>query len=153
MDDKDQTELAQRVAVVRRFKKLLEQQAGRLRNYIGLLERQEAAIGSGSGDQILAQVESEERFVAEIISLQRVIIPLEEMYSAVSSDDGIPALKAALEGMKAEAQAQSAKNRELLRARMAVVRADADAMRKNPIVRSARSAYGVAAPSFVHLKG
>ncbi|MCL2190745.1 MAG: flagellar biosynthesis protein FlgN [Treponema sp.] len=143
----NQAELTQRVAILRRFKDLLEQQRERFRNYLALLENQETVIGSGSGEEILAHVELEERIVADIFSMQKVINPLEDMYRAVAphslADDEIPALKTALDDMKIRVQAQSAKNRGLLSARMAEIRTEMDTLKDNPFLKSARgSAYG-----------
>jgi len=153
-----QAEIARRVAVLRRFKALLGQQRERFRNYLALLENQETVIGSGSGEEILAHVELEGRVVADIFSTQRVIRPLEDMYLAAAprdpADDGVSSLKTALEDLKAKAQAQSAKNRELLSVRMAGIRAEMNVLKDSPFVKSARSVYGdVVAPSLVDVKG
>jgi hypothetical protein len=40
----DEAELAQRVAILRRFKTLLTQQRDRFRSYLGLLEKQQNII-------------------------------------------------------------------------------------------------------------
>jgi len=154
----NQAELEQRVAILKRLKGLLERQRERFRNYLALLENQEVVIGSGSGEQILAHVELEEQIVTDIFSIQRVIAPLEGMYRAAMprglSDDEIPALKTSLEDMKIKVQAQSAKNRELLSARMAGIRTEMSVLKDSPFAKSARSIYGsVAEPSFVNMRG
>ncbi|MCL2194078.1 MAG: flagellar biosynthesis protein FlgN [Treponema sp.] len=141
-------ELTQRIAILRRFKNLLEQQRERFRNYLTLLETQEAVIGAGSGEEILAHVELEEQIVADIFSMQKVINPLEDMYRAVVphiTDDEIPALKTSLDDMKIRVQTQSAKNRELLSARMAEMRTEMDILKENPFLKNVRnSVYGSA---------
>jgi len=154
----NQAELNQRVAILKRFKALLERQRDRFQNYLSLLESQEVVIGSGSGEQIIAYVEFEEQVVADIFSIQRVINPLEEMYRAVISrsfaDDEIPALKTSLEDLKAQVQCQSARNRELLSARMAEIRTKMDVLKSSPFAKSMRSVYGAAAaPSLVDVRG
>jgi len=143
----NQAELTQRVAILRRFKDLLEQQRERFRSYLTLLENQETIIGSGSGEEILAHVELEEQIVADIFSMQKVINPLEDMYRAVAphnfADDEIPALKTSLEDMKIRVQTQSAKNRGLLSARMAEMRTEMDILKDNPFLKNVRGpAYG-----------
>ena len=154
-----QAELAQRVAILKRFKGLLEQQRERFQKYLDLLGNQEAAIGSGSGEEILAHVELEEQIVADIFSMQRVINPLEDMYRKVApqslADDEIPALKTSLEDMKTRVQAQSARNQELLSARMSEIRTEIDVLKDNPFLKSARrSAYGnVVTASLIDVKG
>jgi len=142
-----QTELSRRVAILRRFKELLNQQRERFHNYLALLESQETVIGTGTGEEILAHVELEEQIVADIFSMQRVINPLEDMYRAVTphnfADDEIPALKTSLEDMKIKVQTQSAKNRELLSVRMAGIRNEMNTIKEHPFLRNMqRSMYG-----------
>ncbi|MCL2600108.1 MAG: flagellar biosynthesis protein FlgN [Treponema sp.] len=142
-----QAELTQRVAILKRFKGLLNQQRDRFRNYLALLETQETVIGSGTGEAILAHVELEEQIVADIFSMQRVINPLEDMYRTVIphdfADDEIPVLKTSLEDMKIQVQAQSAKNRELLSVRMAGIRTEMNMLKDHPFIRNVqRSMYG-----------
>jgi len=134
--------LAGRVAVLKRFRRLLLQQRDRFNGYADLLERQEAAIASGSGDSILAHAELESRIVEDIFAIQRVIDPLEEMYRAVarpgSGDDGIPELKVSLDRMRDHVREHSEKNRRLLSRRMDGLRAELDVLKDNPFLRSAR---------------
>ena len=142
-----QAELTQRVAILKRFKGLLNQQRDRFRNYLALLETQETVIGSSTGEAILAHVELEEQIVADIFSMQRVINPLEDMYRTVIphdfADDEIPVLKTSLEDMKIQVQAQSAKNRELLSVRMAGIRTEMNMLKDHPFIRNVqRSMYG-----------
>jgi len=84
-------ELAQRVAVIKRFKELLVQQRERFRSYLAVLDRQQLLIGYGSADEITAHVELEEQIVADIFSIQKVIAPLEIMYNAVGAAVGAAA--------------------------------------------------------------
>ena len=59
------TELAQRVAVLKRFKTLLTQQRDRFRSYLDLLDKQQNVIESGSAEDLLTYVELEEKIVAD----------------------------------------------------------------------------------------
>ena len=152
-------ELAQRVAILRRFKTLLTQQRDRFRAYLDVLDKQEIVIESGSAEDLLSYVEMEEKIVADIFSIQKVIDPLEEMYRSVisgfgpgkapSSDtlksegaDEVPDIKAALEDLKSEAVIRSTKNKELLSKRIVELRHEIKALRNNPyMVNSRRSAF------------
>jgi len=148
----DSAELAQRVAILKRFKTLLTQQRGRFRSYLDLLDRQQDVIKSGSPEDLLAYVEIEEKIVADIFSIQKVIDPLEEMYNTVVSDqisgridshDEVPGLKASLDKLQAEAVMRSAENKELLSRRMVELRSEIKALRNNPYAASSRrSSYG-----------
>jgi hypothetical protein len=149
-------ELAQRVAILRRFKILLTQQRDRFRSYLEMLDKQQEIIETGSTDALLAHVELEEKIVADIFSIQKVIDPLEDMYHAVVSgfnpvraaqaaqaDDEVPSLKAALEELKSEAVLRSSRNKELLSRRMVELRHEIKSLRNNPYAAgSRRSAYG-----------
>ena len=139
-------ELAQRVAVLRRFKILLSQQRDRFRAYLAMLDRQQDIIENGNTDDLLAHVDLEEKIVADIFSIQKVIDPLEEMYHTVVSIsqpahdyDEVPSLKAALEDLKSEALIRSTRNKELLSRRMVELRKEITTLRNNPYARSSRS--------------
>ena len=157
----DSAELAQRVAVLKRFKTLLSQQRDRFRSYLDLLEKQQGVIESGSADDLLAYVEVEEKIVADIFSIQKVIDPLEEMYYSITSQnaapqsDEVPSLKASLENLKSEAVIRSTKNKELLSKRMMELRQEITALRNNPYVAShKRSSFGSTnSASMVDLQG
>jgi len=147
-------ELAQRVAILRRFKILLAQQRDRFRAYLEILDKQQEIIESGGTDELLAHVDLEEKIVADIFSIQKVIDPLEEMYHAVVSgnssvqpavhaDDEVPSLKAALEDLKSEAVIRSSRNKELLSRRMVELRQEIKTLRNNPYTQAVRgSGYG-----------
>jgi len=134
----DSAELAQRVAILKRFKTLLSQQRDRFKNYLELLDKQQGVIESGSAEDLLSYVEIEEKIVADIFSIQKVIDPLEEMYYAVkgttdvSSHEEVPSLKASLEKLKGEAVIRSTKNKELLSKRMLELRQEIKTLRNNP---------------------
>jgi len=166
----DQAELAQRVAILRRFKTLLTQQRDRFSSYLNLLEKQQNVIEKGSAEELLTYVEIEEKIVADIFSIQKVIDPLEEMYYTVvagqnphykkeetSSDnqDEVPSLKASLEKLKSEAVIRSTKNKELLSKRMLELRSEITALRNNPYAASAKRASfgGLNTASLIDIQG
>jgi DNA-binding transcriptional regulator GbsR (MarR family) len=167
-DGIDSAELAQRVAILRRFKTLLTQQRDRFHSYLDLLEKQQSVIESGSAEDLLAYVEVEEKIVADIFSIKKVIDPLEEMYYSVvagqspektaakpESSDEVPSLKASLEKLQSEAIMRSTKNKELLSKRMLELRSEIKALRNNPYAASSRRSGfgGINTASLVDLKG
>ena len=141
-----QEELAQRVAVLKRFKTLLTQQRDRFRAYLAMLDQQKDIIETGSAEDLLSHVELEEKIVADIFSIQKVIDPLEDMYRAVvsgagslsASDDDVPDLKAALEDLKGQAVIRSSRNKEMLSRRMAELRHEIKSLRNNPYTAGSR---------------
>jgi hypothetical protein len=139
-------ELAQRVAILRRFRELLVQQRERFHRYLATLEKQQAVIETGNSGELADYIEQEEQIIADIFSIQKVIDPLEEMYNAAvpvasSSADDVPALKSALRELQEQVALRSAHNRELLSARMDVLRSEIIELRNNPLTNAARSAY------------
>jgi hypothetical protein len=152
-DSIDSAELAQRVAVLKRFKTLLSQQRDRFRSYLDLLDKQQSVIESGGTEDLLNYVEIEEKIVTDIFSIQKVIDPLEEMYNSLISTAAVPmqksaeksetpdevhGLKASLEKLKNEAVIRSTKNRELLSKRMLELRLEIKALRNNPYAAGGR---------------
>lgn len=157
--DIDSAELAQRVAVLKRFKILLSQQRERFRSYLDLLDKQQNVIESGSAEDLLTYVEIEEKIVADIFSIQKVIDPLEEMYNDVVFDhnpvkhplnaensntqEEVPSIKASLENLKSEAIIRSTKNKEILSKRMLELREEIKNLRNNPYAANKRrSSFG-----------
>ena len=141
-----QTELDQRVAVLKRFRELLASQRDKFRSYMDLLDHQKRDIESGDVDALVAHVEAEQGIVAEIFAVQKVIAPLEDLYRAVyhsgsatgasqgsaggiagtsaASDgpQGISELKSTLEALKNEVVQRNAENQALLKQRMDMLR-------------------------------
>ena len=159
-----ESELAQRVAVIKRFKELLIQQRERFRSYLAVLDRQQLLIGYGSADEITAHVELEEQIVADIFSIQKVIDPLEIMYNTIGTDaDGlgtfvtindVPALKATLEDLKTQAVVRSGRNRDLLSSRMEEINSNIQTIKNNPFLSKTRfSMYQNAAPATIDILG
>jgi hypothetical protein len=162
-------ELSQRVAILKRFRTLLTEQRNRFRSYLDVLDKQKDVIESGSADELLAHVELEEKIVADIFSIQKVIDPLEEMYRAVVSSGGaskgaggdaangiggdVPDLKSALEGLKTEAVVRSNRNKELLSRRMVEIRSEIKILQNNPYAARRSAFSGTGTASFIDIKG
>jgi hypothetical protein len=166
-------ELAQRVAVLRRFRTLLAQQRDRFRSYLEVLDKQKDIIEKGDPDELIAHVELEEKIVADIFSIQKVIDPLEDMYQAALSgfeplrvphpgprtgageSDDVRSLKTALEDLKNEAVLRSTRNKELLSRRMAELRSEIKSLRNNPYASRGRGAgfSGQETASLVDISG
>jgi len=150
-------ELTQRMAIVKRFKELLEQQRERFRVYLSELDRERLAIGTGNADEIIAHVKLEEQIVEDIFSIQKVIDPLEIMYNAAGPylpANDVSALKTTLEDLKLQAAARSGQNRDLLSGRMAEINSEIQAIKNNPFISKARQAlYQNVTPSLVDIMG
>jgi len=166
----DSAELAQRVAVLKRFKILLAQQRDRFKSYLELLDKQQNVIESGSAEDLLTYVEIEEKIVADIFSIQKVIDPLEEMYNHVitghslqkfpaqgdiDNREEVPNLKSSLEKLKSEAVMRSTQNKELLSKRMLELRQEIKTLRNNPYaISNKRTSFSSSnTPSIIDIQG
>ena len=112
------SEIAERVAVLKRFRTLLEQQRLKFREYLTVLEKQEKSISDDNTDAILQHTELEESIIAEIFTIQKVIDPLEYMYANICTNpegSDIPHLKTDLDNLQQRVLEQNQKNRELLK--------------------------------------
>ena len=111
------SEIAERVAVLKRFRSLLEQQRIKFREYLTVLEKQEKSIAADNADAVMLHTELEESIIAEIFTIQKVIDPLEYMYTNICKNtehSDIPHLKTDLNDLQKKVLAQNKKNRELL---------------------------------------
>ena len=75
-----QAEIDERAAILRRFRSLLEQQRDKFREYLLVLESQSKVIQEENTESLLAHTELEQQIASHIISLQKVIKPMELMY-------------------------------------------------------------------------
>ena len=148
------SELSQRVAVIKRFRELLKAQRDRFQAYLNALDKQKDVIETGTADDLLRHVETEEKLVEDIFSIQRVINPLEKMYRSTQTDeteDEVSGLKDALENLKSEAAILSARNRDLLAKRMVEIRSEINSLKSNAYAR--RRFDSGPAPSLVDING
>ena len=161
--DLPQEEINRRTAVLKRFRELLKAQRDRFQAYLSVLERQRNMIENGTAEELIRHVELEEKIVADILSIQKVIDPIEHLYNTVrinpahnanpKDNDEVINIKTALEGLKKEAVTRSERNKNLLSKRMSELRSEIKSLRSNPYNRQ-RSAYsGPGVPSVVDIKG
>ena len=59
-----QEEIDERIAILKRFRKLLEEQRNKFREYLDVLEKQQSAIENGDTDAMLAHTELEQQIVS-----------------------------------------------------------------------------------------
>ena len=79
-------ELNERVALLKRFKELLEKHRQKFKDYLNVLEKQQTVIQNQDTEALLVHTEIEQQIVANIQNLQKVIEPIEQMYIASSLD-------------------------------------------------------------------
>ncbi len=135
-----QEELNERVAILRRFKSLLEEQRGKFQEYLKVLEKQQDSITSENPESLLAHTELEQQVVKNIANLQKVIVPMSKMYKAKAGDDAsIQKIQNDLSDLQDKVLKQNAINRDLLKVHIEQLRAQIAGF-KNPY-KANRSVY------------
>ena len=139
MAEISQEELNERVAILRRFRTLLEQQRGKFREYLTVLEKQQDSISSENTEALLAHTELEQQVVKNIINLQKVVVPMRQMYNSVrageaaASDDQktIESLQQDLTDLQERVLTQNKINRERLKVHIGQIKIQLAGL-KNP---------------------
>jgi hypothetical protein len=140
-----QQELDERVALLRRFRSLLEQQRNKFQEYLTVLEKQNDSITSQNAESLLAHTELEQQVVRNIANLQKVIVPMQKMYkSAVpmahtDEELSINKIQNELNDLQNKVLKQNQINRDLLRVHIETIRAQIQNF-KNPY-KNVRSVY------------
>lgn len=152
-----QKELDERVAILRRFRSLLEEQRGKFREYLTVLEKQQDSITSENPESLLVHTELEQQVVKNIANLQKVIVPMAKMYKANSGktateDADIAKIQNELSDLQDKVLKQNAINRDLLRVHIEQLKSQINNF-KNPY-KASRNVYASAQPvaTMVHVE-
>ena len=148
-----QEELNERVALLHRFRSLLEEQRGKFREYLTVLEKQQDSITTENPESLLAHTELEQQVVKNIANLQKVIVPMAKLYKSkaaannpAAEDAEVAKLQNELSDLQNKVLKQNAINRDLLRVHIEQLRSQIAGF-KNPY-KTNRSVYaGVQAQS------
>ncbi|MCR5762323.1 MAG: flagellar biosynthesis protein FlgN [Treponema sp.] len=155
-------ELAERIAILKRFRELLEQQRRKFQEYLNMLELQENKITEDNAESIVIHSNLEEQIVSGINSLQKVILPMQKMYDSINSkgkdsyknadSEHIFKLQQELSHLRTKVLAQNEKNQTLLKNRLVTLRKEILSI-KNPY-KSSQSIYAEQAKtgSLVHIE-
>lgn len=139
-------ELEERVSILRKFKALLEQQRNKFREYLTVLEKQEASIKSENPELLLAHTELEQQVVKNLSSLQKVIIPMSKLYKNLNISSGnedsqsIKEIQNELISLQNKVLEQNKINRDLLRVHIESIKMQIQNF-KNPY-KNLRTVYG-----------
>ena len=123
-----QQELDERVALLRKFRSLLEQQRNKFQEYLTVLEKQQDSITSQNTENLIAHTELEQQVVKNIANLQKVIVPMSKMYKAsvpmahTAEDSNIAQIQNELNDLQSRVLKQNQINRDLLREHIESIR-------------------------------
>ena len=117
------TELEERVAVLKRFKSLLQEQRDKFSEYLSVLECQEKRIIQNNIEAVTQHTELENNIIQNILNIQKVIEPIEKMYYLSNPQDkNVLQLKSDLGRLQESVKKQNEKNRLILDEKMTSVR-------------------------------
>lgn len=148
------TELAERVATLRKLRSLLEAQRNKFREYLVVLEKQQIKIEADDGEALRAHAELGTQIVESIASLQKAIMPMRALYESAAASDtarasadiaaecgNVAQLQTELAGLRERVLQRNEHNRALLKVHMNRLREQlADFGLHNPY-RGRRSVY------------
>ena len=113
------SELEMRVAVLRRFKSLLQEQRDKFSEYLFVLEKQEKSIMQNNIEAVTQHTELENNIIRNILNIQKVIEPIEKMYYLFNpQDEKVLRLKDDLGRLQESVKKQNEKNRLILNEKM-----------------------------------
>lgn len=153
MAEISQEELNERVAILRRFRTLLEEQRGKFREYLKVLEKQQDSIAAENTQTLLAHTELEQQVVKNLMNLQKVIVPMRKMYDSVHKTENdycqeesrtIENIQKDLNSLQEKVLAQNKINRDLLRLHISQIKTQLAGLR-NPY-KNLRSVYAQKEP-------
>ena len=117
-------ELQTRIAVIKRFKSLLQEQREKFSQYLFILEKQEKEIEKSNVEAIVQHNEIENSIIENILNVQKVIEPIEKMYYIVNpeaSDMDVTKLKGDLGRLQVAVLKQNEKNQIMLQEKMSIL--------------------------------
>lgn len=142
MSEISQEELNERVALLKKFRSLLIQQRAKFQEYLTVLEKQENSIETENSENLLAHTELEQQIVANIMNLQKVIVPMSELYKergAHLEEESVTSIQKELDNLQKQVLVQNERNRELLKNHIVQIRTQIASL-KNPY-KNNRSVY------------
>lgn len=137
MAEISQEELNERVAILKRFRRLLEEQKKKFQDYLNILEKQESSIENDNTEAIVAHAQMEAEIAKSISGLNKVIVPMSKMYETTSQSirttdkKSVEEIQGDLERLQKKILAQNERNRELLRSHLVQLKKQIDGF-KNP---------------------
>lgn len=123
MENLSNEELEERVAILKRFRFLLEQQRNKFKEYLNVLEKQQNSIDAEDSEALIKHSELEQQIVKNISNLQKVIVPMNKMYTAINNkspisttnDNDLTQIQLELSTLQQKVIKQNEINRDLLR--------------------------------------
>ncbi len=139
-------EIDERVEILKKLKSLLESERNKFREYLKVLETQEISIQNEDTVSIAAHTKLEEEVVKNISNIQKVIVPMTELYKSaktenpLENDENILKIQNDLTELQKKVSIQNQKNQNLLRTILPKVKVQIENFR-NPY-KNLKNVYG-----------
>lgn len=126
-------DLDQRVAVLRRYRKMLDLQKDKLSSYLEVVDSREAALQSGTFEDFETYTVLEQEAVKGIQTVQRCLEPLKQLYLELHPEGSpdIANLEARLERLRQEVLIRNEESRSALRTYAGSLRMELAKLRAN----------------------
>ena len=145
--------LDQRIAILRRYRRMLELQRERLQDYLSLIDTREEAVRNGDVDRLGAYAQSEQDVVKGIMAVQKCLEPLAALYrkAAPEGSPDIDELHGRLEHLRGTILARNEESMGLLKGHMEQLRQEIKSLK---LPQDRRSVYAAAAePQLLNVVG
>lgn len=124
-------DLDQRVAVLRRYRRMLDLQKERLSSYLEVVDSREAALNSGAFEDFETYTVLEQEAVKGIQTVQRCLEPLKQLYLELHPEGSpdIAQLEDRLERLRLEVLRRNEQSRSALKTYAATLRTEITKLR------------------------
>jgi hypothetical protein len=125
-------DISERVLILKKLRQALLSQRRKFRTYLQLLEKEKTAILADDVAKLEFQIDIEHTIVKEIFTLQRAIVPLQELFRREypDSEESITKLEGSLIAMRGKILERNENNRHLLKEKMAILRQEIKNLRR-----------------------
>lgn len=126
-----EAELDRTIAILRRYRKLMESQRQGLQEYLGLLDARDRAVAEGRLEFLEEYARREQQVIQGIVSLQKCLEPLAEMYvrAVPGGSPDMDELAEGLERLRCKALARNGESLTMLRGHADRLRKELDGLR------------------------
>lgn len=133
-------DLDERIAVLRRYRRMLEMQRERLQDYLVLLDTREIAVKEGNYLALEEYTVKEQHVIKGILAVQKCLKPLAEMYQKALPEGSrdIDELTSRLENLRQKVLVRNEESRALLKSHALNLKTELDSLK---IPRSTKSVF------------
>lgn len=117
-------DIDQRVAILKRYRRMLDLQREKLQGYLAVIDSREASLSVAGYERLEEYTVLEQEAVRSIVTVQRCLEPLKNLYLELNpeGDRDIADMEQRLERLRVEVLARNSESRALLRGQAEALR-------------------------------